>query len=438
MALSFPPSPAIGDIYLNWQWNGSAWGPIPGGSSGGSVSITAGTGVTVSPSPLTGTGTVALANIAANSLKGNNTGAAAAAADLTVAQAMTMLGAAPLASPAFTGTPSLPTGTTAVTQAAATNNTSLATTAFVKSQAYLIGNQTITLSGDVTGSGTTAITTTLTTVPISKGGSGQTAIPAAFTALAASGGTVGGNLSVTGSVTATGPIETNGATSGFLFKDQVTNAVWDWYANNSSAFLWTATQGNRLKIDLANGLVTFSGNLYVQPASGNNAQLDLVSSFPRRYQIYSDVSNGAFGVYDQTGAASRLVISTTGACSASSTWAVISDARLKEDVQPYTRGLAEILPLEPIMFRWTGGGGVPADGELHYGLAAQQVEEHLPELIREHAYVPPEGAREGDAAMVLKTYSPTDLTFALINACKELHERLTAAEAKLTSQGMKH
>lgn len=38
---------------------------------------------------------------------------------------------APLASPAFTGTPSLPTGTTGVTQSAADNSTKLATTAYV-------------------------------------------------------------------------------------------------------------------------------------------------------------------------------------------------------------------------------------------------------------------------------------------------------------------
>jgi hypothetical protein len=38
---------------------------------------------------------------------------------------------APLASPAFTGTPSLPTGTTAVTQSAGNNTTAVATTAFV-------------------------------------------------------------------------------------------------------------------------------------------------------------------------------------------------------------------------------------------------------------------------------------------------------------------
>jgi len=38
----------------------------------------------------------------------------------------------------------------------------------------LTGNETVTLSGDVTGSGTTAITTTLGTVAVSKGGTGQT------------------------------------------------------------------------------------------------------------------------------------------------------------------------------------------------------------------------------------------------------------------------
>jgi hypothetical protein len=42
-------------------------------------------------------------------------------------------GAAPLASPTFTGSPSLPTGTTGVTQAAGNNSTALATTAFVTS-----------------------------------------------------------------------------------------------------------------------------------------------------------------------------------------------------------------------------------------------------------------------------------------------------------------
>ena len=44
---------------------------------------------------------------------------------------------AKLASPAFTGTPSLPTGTTAVTQTAGDNSTKISTTEFVKAQGYL-------------------------------------------------------------------------------------------------------------------------------------------------------------------------------------------------------------------------------------------------------------------------------------------------------------
>jgi len=39
---------------------------------------------------------------------------------------------------------------------------------------FITGNQTITLSGDLSGSGTTSITTTLGTVAVSKGGTGQT------------------------------------------------------------------------------------------------------------------------------------------------------------------------------------------------------------------------------------------------------------------------
>jgi hypothetical protein len=76
---------------------------------------------------------------------------------------LTSLGAAPLASPVFTGDPQAPTPLTA------DNDTSIATTAFVKAQAYLTANQTITLSGDISGSGTTSISATLPVVNANVG-----------------------------------------------------------------------------------------------------------------------------------------------------------------------------------------------------------------------------------------------------------------------------
>jgi phage-related tail fiber protein len=63
----------------------------------------------------------------------------------------------------FTGT------VTAVTQATSDNSTKLATTAFVKSLGFTTGNDTITLTGDVTGSGTNSITTTLANSGVTAG-----------------------------------------------------------------------------------------------------------------------------------------------------------------------------------------------------------------------------------------------------------------------------
>lgn len=63
----------------------------------------------------------------------------------------------------FTSSPILPTPTTS------DNSTAGATTAFVKAQGYITGNQTITLSGDASGSGTTAITLTLSNSGVVSG-----------------------------------------------------------------------------------------------------------------------------------------------------------------------------------------------------------------------------------------------------------------------------
>jgi phage-related tail fiber protein len=65
---------------------------------------------------------------------------------------------AKLDSPALTGTPTAPT------PAGADNSTKLATTAFIKGLGYLTDNNTITVSGDASGSGTTAIALTLASV----------------------------------------------------------------------------------------------------------------------------------------------------------------------------------------------------------------------------------------------------------------------------------
>jgi len=119
------------------------------GGGGGSgtvtdVSVVSANGFSGSVATSTTTPAITLSTSISGLLKGSAGALAAASAtdvpDLPqskITNLVTDLAAkAPLASPTFTGTPSLPTGTTGVTQAVDTNTTALATTAFVVGQGY--------------------------------------------------------------------------------------------------------------------------------------------------------------------------------------------------------------------------------------------------------------------------------------------------------------
>ena len=111
-----------------------------------------------------------LAQMNGNTLKGNNTSGSAQPVDLTVSQTMTMLGAAPLASPAFTGTPTAPTA------GSSDNSTQIATTAFVKAQAYGTGTVTSVTAGSGLSGGTITTTGTISlpTTGVTAGTYGST------------------------------------------------------------------------------------------------------------------------------------------------------------------------------------------------------------------------------------------------------------------------
>jgi hypothetical protein len=102
-------------------------------------------------------------------VKGTGTTAMTASAAIPVAD---VTGAAPLASPAFTGTPSLPTGTTGVTQTAGNNTTALATTQFVTSAVAAVAS-TVRLNSDEF-TATAAQTTFTFTTATSNTGAVQT------------------------------------------------------------------------------------------------------------------------------------------------------------------------------------------------------------------------------------------------------------------------
>ena len=177
-------------------------------AAGGGVTSVSGsggtTGLTLSGGPITTSGTLTLGGTLA--VANGGIGATTAAA------ALTNLGAATLASPAFTGTPTAPTA------ALGTNTNQLATTAFVLAN---VGTGTVTSvngSGGTTGltftGGPITTTGTLTLggkLAIANGGTGAATAAAALTALGAQpldpeltalSGATNGMLAITGAGTA--------------------------------------------------------------------------------------------------------------------------------------------------------------------------------------------------------------------------------------------
>jgi hypothetical protein len=307
-------------------------------------------------------------------------------------------GGAPLDSPSFTGDPKAPTPATA------DNDTSIATTAFVKAQGYLLNNQVITLSGDLTGSGATAITATLATVNSNVGTFQGLTLDAKgrVTAAANQNYVTGGPYLPTagGTITGTLTVNANLGVGAYILGQLLTSPT------------GAATESVALGFNTNNPRIVCWGS-----SSAGAGQVT----------FYTTAGGNSL---DASG--NLTILGGTATKPGGGSWVAPSDPALKSDIASYDSGLAEVLQLEPIQYSYSGKAGLPTDG-VFYGLDAEATRPVMPELVGEGVWAPTDPDTEQAAAepVSFSTIDSGPLIFALVNAVKELSAQLAELKAKV-------
>lgn len=123
----------------------------------------------------------------------------------------------------------------------------------------------------------------------------------------------------------------------------------------------------------------------------------------------------------------QLQLSTDSAAKPSTnTWTIASDSRLKTVKGEYQKGLAEICQVRPVRYEYNGKAGFTVDGKEQISIVAQELMQVFPECIGTYKGKLEEDGPETD----LYNYNGHAITFALINAIKELKAEIDILKAR--------
>jgi hypothetical protein len=146
-----------------------------------------------------------------------------------------------------------------------------------------------------------------------------------------------------------------------------------------------------------------------------------------------------------TAPTSDLSVNGTADKTGGGTWAVFSDARLKENVSNYEEGLDLILQVRPVNFSYNSkmwelvGESESVRGKVFQGVIAQELQQIAPDMVSEVELTSvDESAPDYDKSTVTPEteryleVDPNKFTYALINAVQEQQEIIENQEKTLT------
>lgn len=110
-------------------------------------------------------------------------------------------------------------------------------------------------------------------------------------------------------------------------------------------------------------------------------------------------------------------------------WIIASDARIKKNITPYTKGLTELNQINIKNFEFNGLGN-SKDGAKGLGVIADEIEHILPDAVGTNKIkLRPEDTERTD----VKHFDSTELVYLLVNSVKELSAQVKELQAEIVA-----
>lgn len=112
-------------------------------------------------------------------------------------------------------------------------------------------------------------------------------------------------------------------------------------------------------------------------------------------------------------------------------WAVMSDVRVKKEIAPFTEGLRQLLDINPVWFKYKWLDEVEAAQDKQVGVLAHEIRSTFPYMVKEAKgnTMTEDGELQG-----LLSFNGSALPYVIVNAIKELNERLDRIEQSLQKE----
>ena len=112
-------------------------------------------------------------------------------------------------------------------------------------------------------------------------------------------------------------------------------------------------------------------------------------------------------------------------------WDILSDRRIKQDINPFTDSLEQLKKVTPVKYRYNGKAGTADTDTEQVGIIAQELREVFPYMVSTYNARLNETDEEDTE---LLSFNGSAMRFVIVNAIKELDASLEKANATITGQ----